>query len=77
VIIFRKLMDGNFFFCLINNAEHQLKTFNFLAFNMSALMMQQDLKANHNLYLNDRAVFRFGFHQKDFQATKVSYFFFF
>jgi hypothetical protein len=41
---------------------------------MSALMMQQDLKSHHNLSLNNRAVFRFGFHQKDFQATKVFYF---
>jgi hypothetical protein len=66
-----------FFFYLIKNVDQQLKTFNFLAFNMSALMIQQDLKAHHNLSLNDRAVFRFGFHQKDFQATKVCIFFFF
>ena len=41
---------------------------------MFGLVMQQTLVRYNNFYVDGRAVFRFGIHKQDFQATKVRFF---
>lgn len=84
-IFIRGLIHGMYFFLkyhdlnsiLLIFLETELSVLNSLVYHMSSLVMTQEPAQTQNLNLNKRAVFRFGVHQKDHQATKVCVFSYF